>query len=1186
MPPGRRSSTAPNRVVGIGASAGGLEAFTQLVARLPADSGLAYLVHQHLPPAHSNQLVDLLARATEIRVVLGEAGQRVDGNTIYVVQANVLVAIDRGTIVLRATKPVRRTNRPIDALFASLASVLEARAIGVVLSGTGQDGSEGLREIQRLGGLTFAQEPSTAQFEDMPRSAIAAGVAEIVLPAEQIGVELGALARLAPTASAPGRRGRPSSVDTVLERLRETSGIDFSSYKRSTIERRLALRLGKLGLHSLAEYTAYLAKHPDEARDAYEDLLIHVTEFFRNPGSLDRLVEKVFPALFENRPSDVPVRVWVPGCSTGEEVYTLAMLLVEFAGNRPHPIQVFGSDLSERTIDTARRGIYTAAVAEQVGPERLARYFQREDGGYRVVRELRERCVFVRHDLVRDPPFSKLDLVSCRNVLIYLGPVLQQRVMPIFHYALNQPGYLLLGGAESVTGFETLFDAIDADARIYVRKPAARAALTFPPAIGFGVSPLATAGASARSMVDVQRDVDHALLARYAPACVLVDENFDIVQFRGRTGPYLEAPAGHPQLSVLKMARSGLAIELPLALKRAQRDNAAVREENIAIHEPAGVTTTNLQVLPIAGPGTGKRYFLVVFEVAELPRPAAEMPVPGRKAVRSRDRAALESVRQELETTKEHLRALLTQQLATTEELGIKNEELQSANEELQSSNEELQTAKEELQSANEELETVNEELQRGNAQLRQANDDLGNVLASVEIAIIIVDPELRVRRFTPRARELIKLITSDLGRPIGDLQTNAPLPDLEQRISDVIRTLTVHEAEVHGADGTTYRMQIRPYRTADQRAGGAVLAFVDITALRVARDYATSIVETAPTPLVVIDAERRIRSANRAFGSVFRVPPEQVVGKRLLELGTWRDASLRQRLDDVLGTGAGFDELEISCIVGGEERALLVGARRLPPFDHAILALVAIVDITERRRLEQVRETARRERDFFLDAVSHELRTPLSAILLWAEALRGFESSDPRHDAAIDTIAESARAEAQLVDDLLDLAVSRTTELTVEPIDIDPSKVVADALAAARPDADAKGLAVEAELADGTIRADPRRLRQIVTNLVANAIKFTPPGGRITVSLGHADDTMQLVVRDTGAGMPTEFVSRAFEPFARADPSSTRSQGGLGIGLALVRYLVERQGGTIDAASPGPGKGSMFTVRLPVRRN
>jgi len=969
------------------------------VAAVPPDAALAVIVLQHLPPDQHQLLAELLRASTSLPVI--EVGERAEiaPNTILVVPARTCAEMSNGTLIARVPHSGERPRLPIDGLFRSLAEVLGERAIGVVLSGTASDGTEGLRAIRDAGGITVAQEPSTAQFDEMPRSAIAAGVVDLVLAPDEIGAELGVLAR-STFHREPPRDGQVG-IEVVLDQLREASGIDFTSYKRSTIERRLVRRLGQLHLGSLTEYSAYLAKHPEETATVYEDLLIHVTEFFRDSPVLDRAISWLADPPRVKRAQE-PVRIWVPGCSTGEEVYSIAMLAIERLGPS-RPIQLFGTDLSERAIETARIGRYPEAIVARIGPERLARFFHRDELGYQIRREVRERCVFARHDLVTDPPFSKLDLVSCRNLLIYLGPKLQERVIPLFHYALDQPGILLLGSAETIGGFEHLFDVVDAESRLYVRKIAPRASLTFPQAGQLGRQPWRRD--RVRSTPDVVRDVDHLLLARYGPPCVLVDDNLDVIQFRGRTGTFLEPPPGQPQHNLLRMAREGLSPALRLAIEQARATNTTARHPGLRIGEHGAERTVDLEVVPIRTSADAGRHFLVIFEEHAV---EAGTPAPTAPA----DRGEVARLRDELAATRDFLETRAAQHLATSEELGLANEELQSTNEELQSTNEELQTAKEELQSTNEELETLNEELHHGNAALRELNDDLNNVLASVEIAMIIVDTDRKIRRFTPKARAVMNLIPGDVGRPIADLKPSVDVPGLDAQIADVIETLALHESEVEHADGTCYRMQIRPYRSLDHRIGGAVIAFVDITGLRAARDHARAIVEAVPTPLVVLDERLRIVSANHAFRAAFELTAP--TGTALLELGEW-GADLRTQLEAVLFRGGALDELALEFRGrDGQHRALHVSARAMPSIDKAARIVLGISDVTERRDLEVLRQAAELERASFLDAVSHELRSPLGVILLWARAIRELDHADPRRLQGIDTIIEAVQARAR----------------------------------------------------------------------------------------------------------------------------------------------------------------------------
>ena len=1054
------SRASPTGVVGIGASAGGLSALTHFVSAVPADTGLAFVILQHQAESQLGKLAGILGPVAAIPVVDAEHGARLVPDQAYIVPPHTRAAVVDGALVLEPSS--KSPHKPIDGLLASLGRSQGAKAVGVVLSGTGNDGTDGLRAIRSAGGVTVAQDPVSAEFDEMPRSAIAAGVVDVVMSADKLGREIASLRSTA---------AHSDGVTRILDHLRELAGIDFSTYKRATIERRLDRQLVRHRFGTLAEYANYLVEHPAEARTLYEDLLVHVTEFFRDREIFEEVRARALPEIIAGKSDGAPIRVWIPGCSTGEEVYSFAIMLLELLAERgdSRSIQLFGTDLSERAIEMARAGRYPSGIEHQVDAERLRTFFTPDGAGYRVAASVRERCVFVRHDLAADPPFSRLDLVSCRNVLIYLGPSLQKRVIELLHYALEQPGFLLLGRSEAIAGQDALFTALEPGLPLYRRKPiASRSIMIF----GGRTTSIPRRVELVQTVADLYRQADHVLLARYAPACVLVDENFDIIQFRGRTGAFLEPAPGHPQLNLFKMAREGLGPDLRNAAQRAQRDEVPVRADGVTMANGDETRTVDIEVIPVRT-GTAPRHFLVVFEERS---PVAR---PAKKASRNGGADLVEPLQQELAATREYLATVLAQHVATTEELGVLNEEMQSANEELQSSNEELQTTKEELQSTNDELESVNAELGRGNLELRKLNDDLLNVLASVDLAIIIVDAELNVRRFTPPARALFKLIEGDIGRPIDDLQPSFPIGDLGALIRGVIDSLVVAEREVRDDTGRWHRMHVRPYRTSDQHIGGAVITFVDVTVLRQS-----------------IEDSRRAREAER-----------------------------------------------------------------------------------------EAREHVSRERDAFLNAVSHELRTPLNAILLWTAVIRDLAAANPEILHAIDTIETSARAETQLVEDMLDLALSRTNRsaLLVGVVTVAPCPIVEETAAALRIAADEKRITLDLDLDhDLRTQADPRRLRQIVWHLLTNAIKFTPPDGRVKVSVSRTGENVELAVSDNGKGIRADLLPTVFEPFSQEDLSSTRTHAGLGIGLAFVRHLVERQAGTIAVTSAGEGRGATFTVRLP----
>jgi two-component system CheB/CheR fusion protein len=836
-------------VVGIGASAGGLEALRQLFGNLPDDTGMAFVVIQHLDPDHPSMLASVLAGDVRMPVVEVTDGMRAAPNRVYVIPPHADISIDRGILALVPRSRTRTLHLPIDSFFRVLADEQPGRAIGVVLSGSGSDGTEGLRAIKAAGGITFAQHPESAQFRSMPESALAAGVVDFRLSPRDIASELARLGHDPYLARPPdddddvqagadeSRSAEPGILASALAAVRRHTQIDFTGYKRATVMRRMMRRMALRHLASMSAYADLLVQDPGEAKALAEDILIHITSFFRDPAAFEALEQHVFPALRKPDEEKPTIRVWVPGCSTGEEAYSLAICLLESLDGQEHgvSIRIFGSDLSEQAIATARAGFYPESKLERVAPERLSRFFERVEGGYCVSKRVRDLCVFVKHDLTRDPPFARLDLVSCRNVLIYFDAELQRRVMPMLHYCLNKPGYLFLGSSEATGAFGDLFTPLDNEHRIFVKTGESRR-LAYP--LGPGREPDARtppfAGLAERRQParEAQRQADHLLLTRYAPPGVVVNERLEIVQFRGRTGSFLEAPPGQPQLSVLRMAREGLVPHLHEALETARAGTATVRREGVRITEDDGIRVVNLEVVPLAGIAeSAERYFLILFEEVAPREAAAAEPSPASPASASTDEE-VQRLKAELAATREYLQALIGDHQSATDELGATNEELVAANEELQSINEELESAKEELQSTNEELGTVNDELRNRNQELDLVANDLVNILESVEIPVIIVDRSLRVRRFTPTARAISSLIPGDVGRPIEDVKLKVRVDNLAERIKETIEAVATREWEVQALDGRWFRLQIRPYRTVDNRLDGAILSLVDVGGL------------------------------------------------------------------------------------------------------------------------------------------------------------------------------------------------------------------------------------------------------------------------------------------------------------------------------------------------------------------
>src|SRR5436309_8710374 len=844
-------------IVGVGASAGGLEAFTQLLTALGPGTGMAYALVQHLDPSHESALTELLAKATEMPVRQVTDATLVEPKHVYVIPPNVDMIIAQGILRLTARTETRGHHMPIDRFLRSLAEDQGSNAIGVILSGTASDGTMGLAAIKAEGGITFAQDEQSAKFDGMPQSAIAAGCVDFVLPPDAIGRELARI-RVHPylALSSSSRTaelvpdGDPQ-LKNILHLLHTANEVDFSDYKLATVKRRILRRMALHQIRKLKAYVEFLRHHPAEVEALHEDLLIKVTSFFRDPAAFEALKTEIFPSILKHRPLEEPIRVWVPGCSTGEETYSQAIALLEFLGPRSAdtPIQLFGTDLSQASIEKARAGVYPESIAADVSPERLRRFFAKVEDGYRISKTIRDRCVFARQNLLQDPPFSRIDVISCRNVLIYLGPVLQKRIMPIFHYALKPRGFLMLGGAEGIIGTGSdLFELMDRKHKIYCRK-STPSGLHF----DFAASQYPTGAANLASdkqtqkregvvqLLDLRKEADRILLTKYAPVAVVINDDMEVLESRGHVSLYLELASGRASFKVLKMAREGLLFDLQAAINKAktEKEGVPVRKENVPVERDNKLKDVNLEVIPFKVASNRERYFLIVFEdarpavraeSAEIMAGEARVSEGGKEKRSDRQSSHL---KQELVATKRYLHSLVEDKEASNEELLAANEEILSSNEELQSTNEELQTAKEELESTNEELHTVNEELHNRNFELTQANNDFVNLLSSVNIAMVMLGGDLRIRRVTPQAEKLLGLIPTDLGRVITNIRPNIDVPDLEQMIVKVINTVTVQEREVRDRDGHWYLLRILPYKTLENMIEGAVLTLVDINVLK-----------------------------------------------------------------------------------------------------------------------------------------------------------------------------------------------------------------------------------------------------------------------------------------------------------------------------------------------------------------
>jgi two-component system CheB/CheR fusion protein len=845
-------------IVAIGASAGGIEATTVLIRNMPANTGMAFIVIQHLDPKHHSILSELLARETTMEVKEVTDGTEVEPNHVYVIPPDAAMTISDHVLRLTPREESRSGRMSIDHFMRSLAEAQGNCAIGVVLSGTGTDGTLGLAEIQAQGGITVVQDEASARYDGMPRSAIASGAVDFILPPDAIARELARIAQHPSYFTAERAKevheGGPHAdgVESVFQVLRRATGVDFTHYRQSTIRRRIHRRMIVHKIDRLSDYVKYVLTNPPEVKALYQDMLINVTSFFRNPSTFDALQKEIFPNILKHRQANSTIRIWTPACSSGEETYSVAIALLELLGDRAQeiPVQIFGTDISEPSINKARSGWYPENIVGDVSPERLRRYFTRSDGGYRINKTIRDLCIFAQHNVLSDPPFSQMDLICCRNLLIYLEPVLQSRVISLFHYAIRNHGHLLLGSSEGIGASSSLFNLEDRTYRIFSKKStAARQPVTFSMGhlserVDFG-SAHATPKVADTSWnyLEAQKEFDRRLLAQFCPAAVFVNEDMDIIHTRGNVGRYMKLAPGGASLNILKMAREGLALELRSALTRAKKERASVRKQGIELKDGNGdrhgaakevVAVVNLEVVPVAMGGAHEPYYMVVFSE---PPPAAKGARSARVIRESESSSRrIAKLEQELAATREYLQSVIETQEATNEELQSANEEVLSSNEELQSTNEELETAKEELQSANEELATVNDELRNRNDELSRAHSDLSNLFTGIGMAILMIGSDLKIRRFTPQAQKIFGFIPGDVGRPLSNINPHLDVPDLHDRIVNVLSSGSPVDTEVADRDGERYFLRIFPYPVADSRVEGIVLTLVPIPRQAAAR--------------------------------------------------------------------------------------------------------------------------------------------------------------------------------------------------------------------------------------------------------------------------------------------------------------------------------------------------------------
>jgi two-component system CheB/CheR fusion protein len=1222
--PKKRAQTLPSQanfpIVGIGASAGGLNALREFFEALPAHTSMAFVVVVHLAPDHESNLASLLQKVTEMPVLEVTSATPIQPDHVYLIAPSLELTMVDDYLRVAPKRAEEGTRAAIDLFLRTLAEVHRERAVGIVLSGAGSDGSIGLSRVKEMGGITLAQDPVEAEYDSMPRSAMATGMIDFVLTAAEMPQRLMDIwlttkqIRL-PAAGDDERDedGTDESAERALREimviLRTRTGHDFRHYKRATVLRRIERRLQVNGITDLQAYRDHLHLHQEETQALLQDMLISVTNFFRDKEAFDMLERDVLPQIFDGRGEQERIRVWSVGCATGEEAYSLAMLLQERSLKVPERVsfQVFATDIDERAISFARTGLYPDSILADVTPARVRQFFTKDAAHYRIKKELREHMLFAHHNVLSDPPFSRLDLICCRNLLIYLDREAQIEILKMFHFALRPGGVLFLGSSESADSVSSMFSVIDKRNRIYRANMAVRGDTPMPVAISGTTSSrpvVATVQPPGRRRLSFG-DLHQRLVEQYAPPSVLVSRESEIVHLSDRAGRFLQYSGGEPSHNIVAAVRPELRLELRTAIYQALHTNRSVEARRVRIERDSRSYFVNMTARPVHDPEANADFVLVLFDEVEDSMGGAETV----SADAQKD-PIISQLERELQRTKDQLQSTIEQSETSTEELKASNEELQAINEELRSATEELETSKEELQSINEELTTVNAELKSKVEETGKINDDLQNLIAANDIGTIFVDRNICIKRYTPRATDVFSIIPSDIGRSLLDITHRLEYDKLADDAAEAFDSLRLIERELKSNDGRWYLARFVPYRTTEDRIDGAVLSFIDITGRRQAEDRLREgerrmriVAEgTKDYAIITFDDEGLITSWNAGAERIFGYTETEMIGQPADLLSTEEDralnvaqrefaeARLNGRTDEerwhVRKDGTRFFA---SGVLSRLDEAGMSGfakiARDLGEFGQAVTG-------GRGNQADQLRDAserdAQRRRDEFLAVVSHELKHPLNLISASAELIaRAPETRQSLNlSRAADTIRRTVIGQAQIIDDLLDISRVRTGKLSVVRTIVDMREIVQRVCNAVVDDAQRRGLALNVAIADAPIiiHADLTRVEQIVWNLISNAMKFTSRGSVDVSLLVNEHSEAVLRVTDTGSGIEPSLLPHIFDMFKQSrDPSARRA--GLGIGLALVSDLVNLHGGAVRAESEGVGRGATFTVTLPTHR-
>jgi two-component system CheB/CheR fusion protein len=1170
------------RIVGIGASAGGLEALEQFFSNMPPDSGIVFVIVQHLDPTAHSSMPEILSRFTKMPATVASNGLKVEPNSIYLIPPGKSMSIQTGMLYLQEPVQPPALKLPIDFFFRSLSKEKGPEAVCIILSGTGSDGTLGLEAIKEEQGTVFVQEPESAKYDGMPRSAIETGLADFVLKPDQMPEKL--IQFLKHSAINGAKFGATANeaaepLQRVFAILRTNTGHDFSRYKSATVRRRLQRRMSVNQINDISGYARFLEGNENEVKALQKDLLISVTSFFRDPKAFKALKVQL-KGLLKNKTQSTALRVWVAGCATGEEVYSVAIVIAECMDEltKRLPVQLYGTDIDMDALYIARAGKYLANIVADVSPERLKRFFVKGDNTYSIKKEIREMVIFAPQDFIKDPPFSRMDLICCRNLLIYIENDVQNRLLPLFNYALKPGGILFLGTSETTGASKDLFTVLNRKWKIYQRREVVMDAdrLKFPavfaPSSNKPIGEPVRGGAETR----IPALTEKIFLDNYAPTFAVIDMNYRLVYVRGRTGKYLEIASGQPSLSILEMAREGLRAELASAIYQATSEKKNIIREGVRVKYNDGFQTVNITVAPLTEPGIPPGCLMIIFQELELTTGAikANPPVRGRKRV-----TELEA---ELNLTKENLQAMVEELEATNEELKSANEELQSNNEELQSSNEELDSSREELQSLNEELTTLNAELHDKNELVSKTNDDLNNFVNRTDIAIILLDDGLKIRSCTPATSDIFNIRKIDSGRPIDEITSRLVYDKMVDDAHEVIRTLQPKEVEVQRKDGYWFNMRISPYRTAQNIINGLVVSFLDINEqkkatalLRETTDYLDNLFNYASAPIIVWNFDLKITRFNNAFAQLTGRNSDEMLGKTvdILIPPDKRDSALKE-INRTTMEGQRWEAVEIPIHhVDGSIRTVLWNSATI--FETNGKTPTATIaqgqDITDRKKIEQLK-------DEFIGMVSHELRTPLTVITGAIQTALDKRISREDLRELLTEALSSSEALAAILDNLLELSRHQAGRLTLDKKPTNLSEIIRNTVDKIHRQNPERKAIVDISNKIPPLLVDPVRLERIIYNLVENAFKYSAEGTEVRVFTRQEKGNIVVGVSDHGAGLSIQEQKKLFGPFERL---GTTSKKGIGLGLMVCKRLVEAHGGRIWVESKR-GEGSTFLFTIP----